>query len=120
MKLEEFILKEKEPGIYFEIGIGALDEFAEEWKRQPSGTLQPLSDKLVLETIESDTEIMGLSIPETAREKPMKGIVVAVNETSKTIKVGDVVLYGKHAGVDVFLDGKSYLLMRESDIFAII
>jgi chaperonin GroES len=66
----------------------------------------------------------GLIIPDTAKEKPQKGTVVAVGTGKKdepmTVKVGDTVLYGKYAGTEVSVDGQEYLIMRESDIFAIV
>jgi len=66
----------------------------------------------------------GLIIPDTAKEKPQKGTVVAVGTGKKdepmTVKVGDTVLYGKYAGTEVSVDGHEYLIMRESDIFAIV
>lgn len=94
---------------------------ADEWRLLPEGNLQPLHDKLVVEPIESDTMIGGLLIPETAREKPMKGIVIATGpKVGVTLKVGDIVLYGKHIGVDITHEGKDCLLLREADVFAII
>ncbi len=93
-------------------------------RRQPCGNLQPLYDKIVVETIEGDTVVNGLTIPEGSREKPMKGVIVAVgpgkDSVALKVKIGDVVLHQKHAGVEVNLGGKDYLLMRETDIFAII
>jgi chaperonin GroES len=66
----------------------------------------------------------GLYIPDTAKEKPQKGKVVAVGPGTKdekvTVKVGDTVLYGKYAGTELKLEGTEYLMMRESDILAII
>jgi chaperonin GroES len=66
----------------------------------------------------------GIIIPDTAKEKPQKGTVVAVGPGTKenpiTLKVGDSVLYGKYAGNELKLDGKDYLIMRESDVLAIV
>lgn len=67
----------------------------------------------------------GIYIPDTAKEKPQRGIVVAVAEDFKedekpTVKVGETVLYGKYAGTEVTHEGKDYLIMRESDLFAIV
>jgi len=66
----------------------------------------------------------GLYIPDTAKEKPQKGIVIAVGNGKKdeplTVKVGDTVLYGKYSGTELSVDGNDYLIMRESDIFAIL
>lgn len=66
----------------------------------------------------------GIIIPDTAKEKPQRGVVVAVGNGKKdeplTVKVGDTVLYGKYAGTEITVEGKEYLIMRESDIFAIV
>ncbi|MTI25912.1 co-chaperone GroES, partial [Fulvivirga kasyanovii] len=66
----------------------------------------------------------GIIIPDTAKEKPQKGKVIAVGNGKKdeplTVKEGDEVLYGKYAGTEITVDGKEYLIMRESDIFAIV
>jgi len=66
----------------------------------------------------------GLYIPDTAKEKPQKGVVIAVGNGKKdeplTVKVGDTVLYGKYSGTELSVDGNDYLIMRESDIFAIL
>ena len=66
----------------------------------------------------------GIIIPDTAKEKPQRGKVVAVGTGKKdepiTVKVGDSVLYGKYAGTEITIEGKEYLIMRESDIFAIL
>ena len=66
----------------------------------------------------------GIIIPDTAKEKPQKGVVVAVGNGKKdepmTVKVGDNVLYGKYAGTEISFDGKEYLIMKESDIYAIV
>jgi chaperonin GroES len=66
----------------------------------------------------------GIFIPDTAKEKPQRGTVVAVGDGKKeeplTVKVGDEVLYGKYAGTEITYEGKEYLIMRESDIYAII
>lgn len=67
----------------------------------------------------------GIIIPDTAKEKPQRGKVIAVSDkdekgNSPEVKVGDTVLYGKYAGTEVLVEGKDYLIMRESDIFAIV
>ncbi len=70
------------------------------------------------------TTASGIIIPDTAKEKPQRGIVVAVGNGKKdepmTVKAGDSVLYGKYSGTEITLEGKDYLIMRESDILAII
>ncbi|MFZ1611156.1 MAG: co-chaperone GroES [Chitinophagales bacterium] len=87
--------------------------------------IQPLADRVVIQAAAAEsTTKSGLYIPESAKEKPQKGIVVAAGPGKKdepvTVKVGETVLYGKYAGTEITIDGKEYLIMRESDIFAII
>jgi len=87
--------------------------------------IQPLSDRVLVEPQEAETKTAsGLYIPDSAKEKPQQGKVVAVGKGNKehdmTVKVGDVVLYGKYSGSELKLDGKDYLIMREDDILAII
>ena len=87
--------------------------------------LKPLDDRIVVKPSEAEqTTASGLVIPDTAKEKPQKGTVVAVGNGKKdeplTVKVGDIVLYGKYAGTELKLEGKDYLIMREDDILAII
>jgi chaperonin GroES len=92
--------------------------------------IQPLADRVVVQALE-ETEQMrgGLYIPDTAKEKPMQGTIVAVgpgklseeNERIKPdVEVGQTVLYGKYSGTEVSVDGQEYLILRESDILAII
>ena len=88
-------------------------------------TLNPLADRVLVEPLEAETKTAsGIIIPDTAKEKPQKGTVVAVGPGTKdeplTVKVGDTVLYGKYAGTELKLEGTEYLIMRESDILAII
>jgi len=91
--------------------------------------IKPSSDRVVIEAAAAEEKTAsGIIIPDTAKEKPQKGTVVAVGpgkyaELTGTIipmayKLGDVVLYGKYAGTEITIDGKEYLIMRESDIFA--
>jgi len=87
--------------------------------------IQPLSDRVLVEPQEAETKTAsGIYIPDSAKEKPQQGKVVAVGKGKKdhdmTVKVGDIVLYGKYAGNELKLDGKDYLIMREDDILAII
>ena len=87
--------------------------------------IKPLADRVVVEAAEAEeTTASGIIIPDTAKEKPQKGKVIAVGAGKKdeplTVKEGDVVLYGKYAGTEITFDGNDYLIMRESDIFAII
>jgi chaperonin GroES len=67
----------------------------------------------------------GIIIPDTAKEKPQRGKVISISEIDEkgnkpTVKVGDEVLYGKYAGTEITVEGKEYLIMRETDIFAVI
>jgi len=87
--------------------------------------IQPLSDRVLVEPMAAETKTAsGLYIPDTAKEKPQQGKVVAVGSGKKdhdmTVKVGDTVLYGKYAGTELKLEGTDYLIMREDDILAII
>lgn len=87
--------------------------------------IKPLADRVLIEpaAVEEKT-IGGIIIPDSAKEKPLKGEVVAVGNGTKdeemTLKNGDTVLYGKYAGTELELEGKKYLIMRQSDVLAII
>ena len=87
--------------------------------------IKPLSDRVLVEPVEAETKTAsGIIIPDNAKEKPQQGKVVAVGNGKKdepmTVKVGDTVLYGKYSGTELKLEGKDYLIMRESDILAIV
>lgn len=87
--------------------------------------IKPLADRVVVEPKEAETKTAsGLYIPDTAKEKPQQGTVIAVGSGTKDVemevKVGDVVLYGKYAGTEVSFEDKKYLIMKQSDILAII
>jgi chaperonin GroES len=87
--------------------------------------LTPLADRVIVEVAAAEEKTAsGIIIPDTAKEKPQKGKVVAVGTGKKdepmTVKVGDNILYGKYAGTEITVEGKEYLIMRESDIFAVI
>ncbi|EOZ95508.1 Heat shock protein 60 family co-chaperone GroES [Indibacter alkaliphilus LW1] len=87
--------------------------------------IQPLADRVLVEPAAAEEKTAsGLYIPDTAKEKPQKGTVVAVGNGKKdeplTVKVGDTVLYGKYAGTELSVEGQDYLIMREADIFAIL
>jgi chaperonin GroES len=87
--------------------------------------IKPLADRVLVEPAEAEEKTAsGIIIPDTAKEKPQKGKVVAVGEGKKdepmTVKVGDAVLYGKYSGTELNVDGEEYLMMRESDILAIV
>ncbi|MEN3324919.1 co-chaperone GroES [Mariniflexile soesokkakense] len=87
--------------------------------------IKPLADRVLIEPAPAETKTAsGIIIPDNAKEKPQKGTVVAAGKGTKdepiTVKIGDTVLYGKYAGTELKLEGKDYLMMRESDILAII
>lgn len=92
--------------------------------------LKPLQDRILVKPMEAEeTTSSGIIIPDTAKEKPMKGEIIAVGSGKVTedgknipmeLKVGDKVLYGKYSGTEITVDGNEYLIMRESDVYAII
>jgi chaperonin GroES len=87
--------------------------------------IKPMADRVLIEPMAAETQTAsGIFIPDTAKEKPQKGTVVAVGNGKKdhtmTVKEGDVVLYGKYAGTELKFEGKDYLIMREDDILAIV
>ncbi len=92
--------------------------------------LKPLGDRVIVKPMEAEEKTKGgIILPDTAKEKPIEGTVVAagpgkVSDDGKVIKMevktGDKVLYGKYSGTEVSVEGEEYLIMRESDIFAII
>ncbi len=92
--------------------------------------LTPLADRVIIKPSEAEeTTKGGIILPDTAKEKPIEGTIVAagpgkVTEDGKTVKlgvkVGDKVLYGKYSGTEITVEGEEYLIMRESDIFAIV
>ena len=87
--------------------------------------IKPLADRVLIEPMAAETKTAsGIIIPDTAQEKPQKGTIVAVGDGKKdeplTVKVGDTVLYGKYSGTELKFEGKDYMIMRESDILAII
>jgi len=87
--------------------------------------IKPLADRVLVQPMAAETKTAsGIIIPDTAKEKPQKGKVVAVGPGTKdndvTVKVGNTVLYGKFSGTELKLDGTDYLMMRESDILAIV
>ncbi len=93
--------------------------------------IKPLHDRVLLERYEltEQKSLGGIIIPDTAKEKPVEGTVVAVGDGARTddgkvtplvVKVGDRVLYGKYSGTDIKIDGKEYLIVRESEILAIV
>jgi len=92
--------------------------------------LRPLQDRIIVKRVEEETKTAGgLFIPETAKEKPQRGEIVAAGNGKKTedgkvlpldVKVGDIVLFGKYAGTEIKVDGDDYLMMREDDLLAVV
>lgn len=87
--------------------------------------IKPLADRVVVEAAAAEEKTAsGIFIPDTAKEKPQKGKVLAVGngkpDEPMTVKVGDTVLYGKYSGTEINVDGTDVLIMRESDIFAVV
>jgi chaperonin GroES len=92
--------------------------------------LRPLQDRIIVKRVEEETKTAGgLFIPETAKEKPQRGKIVAVGNGKKTeegkvlpldVKVGDLVLFGKYAGTEIKVDNDDFLMMREDDILAVV
>lgn len=85
----------------------------------------PIADRVLVEPDAAETKTAsGIIIPDTAKEKPQRGTIIAVGSGKKdepmTVKKGDKILYGKYSGTEVSIDGKDYLIMKESDIYAII
>lgn len=93
-------------------------------------SIQPLADRVIVKPQEAEeTTKGGIILPDTAKEKPMQGDIVAVSDgkvteegkkVELTVKVGDKVLYGKYSGTEITIEGNEYLIMRESDIFGIV
>lgn len=87
--------------------------------------VKPLADRVLVKPADAEQKTAGgIIIPDTAKEKPQKGTVVAVGNGKKdepiTVKAGDTVLYGKYSGTEITIEGEDFLIMRESDIFAIL
>ena len=87
--------------------------------------IRPLADRVLIQSAPAEEKTVGgIIIPDSAKEKPLKGEVKAVGNGTKdeemVVKPGDTVLYGKYAGTEIELDGEKYLIMRQSDILAIL
>lgn len=87
--------------------------------------IKPLADRVLIEpTAAEEKTLSGIIIPDTAKEKPLRGKVLAVGQGTKDdpmiLKAGDEVLYGKYAGTEIELEGTKYLIMRQSDVLAVI
>ena len=88
-------------------------------------TIKPLSDRVLIQPAEAEVKTAGgIIIPDSAKEKPLKGTVIATGNGTKDeemiVKVGDTVLYGKYSGTEIEVENEKYLMMRQSDILAII
>ena len=86
--------------------------------------IRPLADRVLIKPAAAEEKTLGgIIIPDSAKEKPLKGEIVAVGNGTKdeemVVKVGDNVLYGKYAGTEIELDGEKYLIMRQADVLAI-
>ena len=87
--------------------------------------IKPLADRVLIEPAPAETKTVGgIIIPDTAKEKPLQGSIVAVGKGTKdeemVLKEGDTVLYGKYAGTELEYEGKKYLIMRQSDVLAVL
>ena len=87
--------------------------------------IKPLADRVLVKPAAAEEKtVAGIIIPDTAKEKPLKGEVLAVGNGTKdeemVLKVGDTVLYGKYSGNEVEIDGEKYLIMRQSDVLAVL
>lgn len=86
--------------------------------------IQPLADRVLVLPAPAEEKVGGIIIPDTAKEKPLNGKIVAVGEGTKDekmiLKEGDNVLYGKYSGTEIELDGEKYLMMRQSDVLAVV
>ena len=88
-------------------------------------TIKPLSDRVLIEPAKAEEKTAGgIIIPDSTKEKPLKGTVKAVGNGTKdeemVVKIGDEVLYGKYAGTEIEVDGEKFLMMKQSDILAIV
>ena len=87
-------------------------------------TIKPLSDRVLIELAKAEEIVGGIIIPDSVKEKTLKGIVRAVGGGTKDeemiLKTGDTVLYGKYAGTEIEIDGEKLLMMRQSDVLAVI
>lgn len=84
-------------------------------------TIQPLADRLVIEQVQAEeVSVSGIILPDSAKEKPSEGKVLAVGKDVEEVKVGDVVLYAKYGPTEVKVDGKEVVLAKEEDILGIV
>ena len=87
-------------------------------------TMKPLADRVLVLPAQAEEKVGGIIIPDTAKEKPQRGKIVAVGNGTKDeemiLKVGDEVLYGKYAGTELESEGEKYLMMRQGDVLAVV
>ena len=87
-------------------------------------TIKPLADRVLVLPAQAEEKVGGIIIPDTAKEKPQRGKIVAVGNGTKDeemiLKVGDEVLYGQYAGTELESEGEKYLMMRQSDVLAVV
>lgn len=85
--------------------------------------IKPLADRVLVQPAQAEEKIGGIIIPDTAKEKPLRGSIVATGEGTKDekmiLKEGDEVLYGKYSGTEIEIEGTTYLIMRQSDVLAV-
>ena len=89
-----------------------------------STNFKPLADRVLIEPVKAEQKTAsGIFIPDTAKEKPLSGTVIAIGEGKKdepmTVKVGDTVLFGQYSGTEIKMDGQTFLIMKEADIYGI-
>ena len=86
--------------------------------------IKPLADRVLVQPAPAEEKVGGIIIPDTAKEKPQRGKIVAAGDGTKddpmVLKDGDTVLYGKYAGTEIENDGEKYLMMRQSDVLAVV
>ena len=86
--------------------------------------IKPLGDRVLVLPAQAEEKVGGIIIPDTAKEKPQRGKIVATGNGTKDeemiLKEGDIVLYGKYSGTEIELDGEKYLMMRQSDVLAVV
>jgi len=86
--------------------------------------IKPLADRVLVKPAPAEEKVGGIIIPDTAKEKPLRGQIMAAGNGTKdeqmVVKEGDTVLYGKYAGTEIELDGEKFLIMRQSDVLAVI
>ncbi|MCR4919545.1 MAG: co-chaperone GroES [Prevotella sp.] len=86
--------------------------------------IKPLADRVLVKPAQAEEKVGGIIIPDTAKEKPMHGTIIATGKGTKdeemTLKAGDQILYGKYSGTELEFEGEKYLMMRQSDVLAVI